>query len=140
MILLISIDFAVLHKTAFFTIVKGGMGDLKDRVKEVRLKLGISQRDFAKSVFISQTLLGDIELGNRNVNDRTIQLISTQFKVNKEWLLTGKGRMFDSQPPDIQLEKLIDIFKQLDKPLRNFLLLQSKELLKMQKKRLDSGD
>ena len=75
-------------------------------------------------------------MGNRNVNERTIQLISSQFNVNKEWLATGKGDKFTAPPPDIQLEKLIDIFKQLDKPVRNFLLEQSKGLLKIQKEKL----
>lgn len=109
------------------------MGDIKDRIKEIRVKLGISQMDFAKKVYISQTLLGEIELGNRTVSERTIQLVSTQFNVNKEWILTGKGKMFAANPPDIQLEKLIEIFKQLDKSLRDFLLDQSKALLKIQK-------
>ena len=106
--------------------------EVRERIRKVREALSISQRDFAKRIFISQTLLGDIELGNRNVNDRTIQLIATEFKVNKEWLLTGKGDMFASPPPDLQLEKLIETFRQLDKPLRDYLIDQSKGLLKLQ--------
>jgi transcriptional regulator with XRE-family HTH domain len=106
--------------------------EIKERVKDVRGALNISQRDFAKRIFISQSLLGDIELGKRNINDRTIQLITTEFNVNKNWLLTGKGQMFSSEPPDLQLERLLDIFQKLDKPLRNYLLDQSKGLLKMQ--------
>jgi transcriptional regulator with XRE-family HTH domain len=109
------------------------MAGVKERIKTIRTTLNLSQRDFAKQIFISQTLLGEIELGNRNVNERTIQLISTEFTVNKDWILTGKGEMFTALPPDIQLEKLIDIFKQLDKPLRDYLLEQSKGLLKLQK-------
>ena len=108
---------------------------IRERIKEIRETLGISQRDFAKRIFISQSLLGDIELGNRNVNDRTIQLISTEFNVNKEWLLNGKGTIFAAPPPDLQLEKLIETFKQLDKPLRNYLLDQARGLLKIQKER-----
>ena len=106
---------------------------VNDRIKEIRTSLNVSQRDFCRLIYISQSLLGEIELGNRNVNDRTIQLISSQFSVNKEWLETGKGDKFTASPPDIQLEKLIDIFKQLDKPLRDYLLEQSKGLLKIQK-------
>jgi transcriptional regulator with XRE-family HTH domain len=105
---------------------------IKERVRQVRAALKVSQREFAKRIFISQTLLGDIELGNRNVNDRTVQLITTEFNVNKDWLLTGKGDMFSSSPPDLQFEKLLEIFKQLDKPLRDYLLEQSKGLLKIQ--------
>ena len=110
--------------------------EVRKRIKQVRQALDLSQRDFAKRIYISQTLLGDIELGNRNVNDRTIQLISTEFNVNKDWLLTGKGEMF-SAPVDIQLETLVEIFNQLDKGLRDYLLDQSKGLLKIQKEKTE---
>ena len=113
--------------------------ELKERIKLVRTTLGISQRDFARRIYISQTLLGDIELGNRNVNERTIQLISTEFNVNKHWLLTGQGEMFTAPPPDLQLEKLIEIFGKLDKPLRDYLLDHSKGLLKVQKEIENKG-
>ena len=109
--------------------------EVRKRIKQVRQSFNISQRDFAKQIYISQTLLGDIELGNRNVNDRTIQLISTEFNVNKEWLLTGEGEMFSAPPVDLQLENLIGIFNQLDKGLRDYLLDQSKGLLKIQKEK-----
>jgi transcriptional regulator with XRE-family HTH domain len=108
---------------------------VRERIRKVRETLKVSQREFAKRIFISQTLLGDIELGSRNVNDRTIQLVVTEFKVSKEWLLTGKGDMFTAPPPDIQLEKLVDTFKQLDKPLRDYLLEQSKGLLRLQQEK-----
>jgi transcriptional regulator with XRE-family HTH domain len=109
--------------------------DVRTRIRKVRETLNVSQRDFAKHIYISQTLLGDIELGNRNVNDRTIQLIATEFNVNKDWLLTGKGEMFSSPPVDLQLENLIEIFNQLDNGLKDFLLDQSKGLLKIQKEK-----
>ena len=111
--------------------------EVKERIKLVRQKLNLSQRDFAKRIYISQTLLGDIELGTRNVNDRTIQLISTEFNVNKLWLLAGDGEMFASPPPDLQLEKIIEIFGQLDKTLQDYLLDHSKGLLKIQKEKID---
>ena len=115
------------------------MGEVRKRIKQVRQTLNISQRDFAKRVYISQTLLGDIELGNRNVNDRTIQLISTEFNVNKDWLLTGNGEMFSAPPVDLQLENLVEIFNQLDNGLRDYLLDQSKGLLKIQKEKTDKS-
>ena len=106
--------------------------EVRVRIRLLRETLTISQRDFAGRIFISQALLNDIELGIRNINARTIHLISTEFDVNKEWLLSGSGKMFRSPPPDPQLAKLIEIFKQLDKPLRDYLLAQSKGLLKIQ--------
>ena len=111
------------------------MDEVRKRIKQLRETLNVSQRDFARRIFISQTLLGDIELGNRNVNNRTLQLISTEFNVNKNWLLTGAGEIFDAPPVDLQLEKLIEIFQQLDEGLKNYLLDQSKGLLKIQKEK-----
>ena len=130
------VTVVVLKKTTFFVYYGYMAAGVKDRIIKIRKALNVSQREFAKRIFISQTLLGAIELGNRNVNERTIQLITTEFKVSREWLLTGKGDMFTSPPPDLQLEKLLEIFNQLDQPLRDYLLDQSKGLLKIQQENI----
>ena len=113
------------------------MDGIKERIKKIRKKLNISQQDFAKKIYISQTLLGEIELGNRTATDKTIQLIFTEFNVNKEWIINGTGDMFTDPPPDMQLEKIIEMYKQLDKPLRDYLLEQIKGLLKLQKSKTE---
>ena len=109
------------------------MKAIHERIKEIRIKLGISQVEFSKRTFISKSFYGDIELGKKNVNDRIIQLISTQFNVNKEWLKTGKGEMFSAPPPDFRLERLIDIYNELDGTLRDCIVEQSSILLKLQR-------
>ena len=107
--------------------------DVNERIKQVRANLNISQRDFARQIYISQTLLGSIELGYRAVSARTIQLISTAFNVNKNWLLTGEGEMLTAPAVDMKLSSLIENFNQLEDTLKDFLLDQSKSLLKIQK-------
>ena len=107
-----------------------------ERIKKIRTHLNISQSDFAKKIFISQSLYGEIELGNREAKERILQLISTQFNVNKDWIKTGKGEMFSSPPPDIRKEKLLDIFDELDDLLKDYLLEQSKGLLNIQNKKI----
>jgi transcriptional regulator with XRE-family HTH domain len=113
------------------------MDIVNERTKELRLTLKLSQRQFAKRIFVSQTLVGEIELGHRKVNNRIIHLISSQFKVNIEWLKNGEGEIFFDTPPDIRLEHIIEIFKRLDIMLQDYLLLQSRELLKIQKEKID---
>jgi len=108
---------------------------IKDRIKMLRKALKLSQGEFGKRIYISQSLLTEIESGNRNINNRTIQLIVTEYNVNKNWLLTGKESMFFETPPDYKKEQLLRIFNELDDMLQDYLLIQSKELLKMQKKR-----
>ena len=109
---------------------------IKDRVKAIRKELKLSQMEFGKRIYISQSLLTEIEAGNRKVNNRVIQLIVSQYNVNKEWLLTGKGAMFITPPPNIKKERLLAVFNELDDMLQDYLLLQSKELLKIQKKKM----
>ena len=64
------------------------------RMKAVRAALGLSQRKFAKRLYVSQSYFGEVELGNRRMSDRIIHLISTNYKISKEWLKTGEGDMF----------------------------------------------
>ncbi|GHT73077.1 hypothetical protein FACS1894124_0910 [Spirochaetia bacterium] len=113
------------------------MNIVNERIKELRLALEISQRQFAKRIFVSQALVGEIELGHKKVNTRIIYLISSQFKVNVEWLKNGEGEMFFDTPPDVRLEHIIEIFNKLDRILQDYLLLQSKELLKIQIEKID---
>ena len=113
---------------------------VRDRIKILRDALKLSQKDFGKRIYVSQSLLTEIESGNRKVNDRTIQLIVSEYNVNKDWLLSGKGDMFSAPPPDMKKEKLLQIFEELDSMLQDYLLLQSKELLRIQKKKMTKND
>ena len=101
------------------------MGSVNERVKQIRTALKMTQVNFSKKIYISQGSYNDIENGARRVNDRIIQLICSEYNINKEWLKTGKGGMFDEVKPDIGLEHLIEIYKQLSVPLQEYLIEQS---------------
>jgi transcriptional regulator with XRE-family HTH domain len=107
------------------------MNKINQRIKLIRNELNISQNEFSKKIFIGQSSLGEIETGVRHVNSRIIQLICSEFGVNKDWLKNGEGTMFDVEKPDIKLSHLIEIYKQLEKPLQEYLLEQSESLLKL---------
>jgi hypothetical protein len=70
-------------------------------------------------------MLLDIEHENKLLTDRNIKLICLEFKVNRDWLLTGQGEMFDSfqnplppstliiadrreLPPDVEVDVLLE--------------------------------
>ena len=115
------------------------MAELCERIKELRSSLKLSQRQFAKRIFVSQALVHEIELGKRKIHTRILHLIAYQFNVNLEWLKKGEGEMFFEAPQDARLEHIIEIFHKLDKPLQDYLLLQSKELLKIQNGTIDKA-
>jgi transcriptional regulator with XRE-family HTH domain len=114
------------------------MNTIHDRLKEIRKHVGLSIRDYSKEINYSHSLYGQTEYGNREPTDRIIQLISSRFNVNKEWIKTGIGDKFTAPPPDIRLEKILEIYNMVDDTLRDCLLEQSKILLKLFKKQNDN--
>jgi len=104
------------------------------RIKAVRKTLGLSQRSFCRGIFITQGFYAQIESGLKKANERIYELISTKYNVNKDWLLTGKGDMFSGPTPDVELEQLIEIYKELDPLFREYIMLQIKQLLNVQKR------
>jgi transcriptional regulator with XRE-family HTH domain len=107
---------------------------ITSRIKAVRETLGLSQRAFCKGIFLSQGFYAQIENGLKKANERIYELISTRYNVNKEWLLTGKGEMFSGPTPDVELEQLIEIYKELDPLFKEYIMLQIKQLLNVQKR------
>jgi transcriptional regulator with XRE-family HTH domain len=107
-----------------------------ERLKAVRHELNLPQKVFANKIFISTSYYACLESGHREIKDKTLDSISKIYNVSKEWLLTGKGEMFDMAPPDVKLEELIAIFKRLNAHFQGYILDQVKTLEKIQKKEL----
>jgi len=104
---------------------------INERIRELRCTLKLSQRAFAKAVYVSNGYLADIELGHNEVKDRLVHLIASAFSVNKHWLLTGKGRMFNSTPQE-KMERMTSLFNELYPEYQDFVLRQIDELIELQ--------
>jgi transcriptional regulator with XRE-family HTH domain len=105
---------------------------INDRLKQARLALDLSQRAFSKRIFLkSPGYYGDIEAHRNEVNERIIELVSSIYGVNKVWLRTGKGQMFDKKI-DNQLEEMTILFNQLNPHFKGYVLSQIKQLIKLQ--------
>jgi transcriptional regulator with XRE-family HTH domain len=102
-------------------------------MKEARLALKLSQRTFAKGIFLkSAGYYGDIETRRLEVNERIIELVSSVYGVNKVWLKTGKGVMFSGKKVDTDLEEMTILFNQLNRHFKGYVLTQVKQLIKLQ--------
>ena len=110
------------------------ISSIPGRLAAVRDELDISQRDFCKCILVSQSYYAQIENGKRPINDRLIALVCSQYGVSKEYLLTGKGKMFSERFADLQLQKLLDIFTELDPHFRDYVILQIEQLVETLKK------
>lgn len=107
-----------------------------ERLKTVRHALNLSQKIFSKSIFVSPSNYACLESGHRRIKEAILDSVSKIYNVNKEWLLTGKGNMFDTEPPDVKLEELTGIFKRLNGHFQGYILDQIRHLDKIQKKEL----
>ena len=107
---------------------------VNERLKQVRHALKLSQKQFAKGIFLkSSGYLGDIEINRHEVNERVMELVSSVYGVNKDWLKTGKGKMFQNDKKiDNQLEEMNILFNQLNPHFKAYVLTQIKNLVKLQ--------
>jgi transcriptional regulator with XRE-family HTH domain len=104
---------------------------VNERIKEIRHKLQKSQREFAKEVYISNGYLSEIETGHKEVNNRLIYLITSTFSIDKQWLLTGEGKMFNTTPEE-KLERITSLFYELRPEFQDFILKQIDDLIELQ--------
>ena len=107
---------------------------ISERIKAVRKALGISQRDFCGGIYLSHSFYSKIETGTRNPNERVYELICNKYKVNKDWLISGKGNMFSESPPDTELLQLTEIIKELDPVFRDCVIKQIHLMANLHKK------
>lgn len=67
---------------------------MKDRMKELRVNLGLTQKEFADRIGVKQSTIATYEIGRNNPSDTVIALICREFGVDEIWLRTGTGEMF----------------------------------------------
>ena len=85
---------------------------MKDRFKELRKELNVTQQEFADKLKISRNFVAQIEMGSKVPSDRTIDDVCREFNVNEEWLRTGNGDMFVPGIKDKQISAMLaDVMK-----------------------------
>ena len=108
---------------------------IHERLRAIRTALKLSQRSLCKGIFLEQSGYARMEQGISRVNERIIELICNKYNVSKEYLKNGKGEMFkDNTIPDVKLEQLNRLFNELNPLFQDYLIIQAKELLKVQVK------
>lgn len=124
---------------------------MNERIKYIRKKEGLSQQKFADKLGIARGNIAAYEVGKNAPSDAVISLICSKFNVNKDWLLTGKGDMYDAPEDEVAavvsdlLEEsnpfydiiisIMKSYKKLDDKSQSALNALMQELLDNMKKR-----
>lgn len=67
---------------------------MKERLKQFRNALGLKQRDIAEKLGVGVSVVGRWETGLDVPKTRIYQLCK-EYNVNRHWLETGEGEMFE---------------------------------------------
>lgn len=67
------------------------MANMNERIKTVRESNFLTQKDFAKRLGISTSYISRLESQSSTPSFSLLKHISSEFKVNLEWLKTGSG-------------------------------------------------
>jgi transcriptional regulator with XRE-family HTH domain len=83
--------------------------DIGLRIKELREYSKLTQSEFAEKISAKQANLSHIENLGSKISIEIIERIISNFNINSEWLLTGKGEMLKSEERPEQ-RKLIPFY------------------------------
>ncbi len=67
--------------------------DIGKRLLLIRNRAGLTQKEFAESVGIKQGWMSELERGIKKPSNVLLVALEYRYKLNREWLLTGKGEM-----------------------------------------------
>jgi transcriptional regulator with XRE-family HTH domain len=94
-----------------YNIIHGGDNlELHDRIKEIRKENKLSQSAFGEKLGVSRDVINNIEnnrLARPEQKTSLVKLISKEFSISEDWLLTGKGEKVSPNVDDERLAKIL---------------------------------
>ncbi|MDQ1349931.1 MAG: hypothetical protein QG657_232 [Acidobacteriota bacterium] len=97
--------------------------DIGDRLKNIRKKLNLPQKEMAVALKIAPSYLCEIEKDNGNPGPELFVRLASEFNVNMNYLFAGKGEMFSDAPLKIKTQEC-DVDDDIDTPEKLFWLLE----------------
>lgn len=95
----------------------------EQRLKHLRLKLGLSQKEFANRLGITNVSISYLEHGVKKMSSATRNLVLREFNVNPLWLDSGEGDMFLEMSDNDKLVMFVDeVLKSSNSDIRKRLL------------------
>jgi len=80
---------------------------MKDRIKSLRIALGLTQEEFSARLHIKRNTIAKYETGRGEPIDAVISLISREYNVSESWLRTGEGEMFISRSREEEIAEAV---------------------------------
>ncbi len=81
---------------------------MKDRIKELRRTLDLTQEEFGKRIGLVKSGISRIESGVTGTTEQTLRSMCREFGASYLWLTTGEGPMFEEGGDDAALHVMVD--------------------------------
>lgn len=109
-----------------------------NRIKAVRESLKLSQREFGERLGVSRDVISNIEYGRVQPKALLLKHICRLYRVNRHWLETGDGEMFEESPEETgKFDEALKIFRSLRPEFQDYALEQLRKLVELQQKNTD---
>ena len=99
--------------------------NIGERIKSIRNESGLSLEKFGTQIGISKSSLSYLERGINNPSPRTIKVICSEFGINEDCLVNGKGEMYlsvqDVSSYSEQDREYIEMYLSLPKDQKDWL-------------------
>jgi transcriptional regulator with XRE-family HTH domain len=110
--------------------------ELKDRLALIRNEHGLNRTQFARRIGSTPKAYSNYELGIRKPLDIFVNNICNTFSINKQWLLSGTGDMYDldanKEKVDFLSEEHESLYDKLSLDSKIFIIQFMKYILNMQ--------
>ena len=93
---------------------------MEKRIQATRKAKGLTLKQLGDIIGISESAVSNIERGRNKPSGSTLMLLCEKLGINRAWLETGEGEMFDKANQPDETEKLIESIS--DSPAMRSLL------------------
>lgn len=87
---------------------------MRERLKQLRKTLGITQQEFADKIGIKRNSYANYETGRNTPIDAIILSICREFNVSESWLRNGEGEMFKERSPSEEVGYYVEDLLEYD--------------------------
>lgn len=103
---------------------------MKERLKQARIALRLSQRNFGSRIGVTDAAISKLESGFNNLTEQMILSICREFGINENWLRTGEGEMLNETRDDFlrSLSEKHGLSPLIEKTLETYLSLDGAAL------------
>lgn len=122
-----------LNRSSERLVHNGRVKTLGTRIKQLREKLELSQRQVADRIGVTQEAVSQLErFPDRIPSSETLSKLARFFQVDPEWLLTGKGQQSPISSLTPEESEMVLLFRALSPAAKDYIMARCREMYRQE--------